>query len=112
MNNTEKNNSNIIKQNVKTTKDATTQTETQIEDKPPALPQKSARNGTETLYKDKRNIYIIMDSDRKFINFKELLLTEQEETNPVVISCGNIKRAEEILKTNQITTTTTTTILE
>ena len=102
MNNTEKNNSNIIKQNVKTTKDATTQTETQIEDKPPALPQKSARNGTETLYKDKRNIYIIMDSDRKFINFKELLLTEQEETNPVVISCGNIKRAEEILKTNQI----------
>ena len=35
MNNTEKNNSNIIKQNVKTTKDATTQTETQIEDKPP-----------------------------------------------------------------------------
>ena len=34
MNNTEKNNSNI-KQNVKTTKDATTQTETQIEDKPP-----------------------------------------------------------------------------
>ena len=102
MNNTEKNDSNIIKQNLKTTKDATTQTETQIEDKPPALPQKSARNGTETLYKDKRNIYIIMDSDRKFINFKELLLTEQEETNPVVISCGNIKRAEEILKTNQI----------
>ena len=91
MNNTEKNDSNIIKQNLKTTKDATTQTETQIEDKPPALPQKSARNGTETLYKDKRNIYIIMDSDRKFINFKELLLTEQEETNPVVISCGNIK---------------------
>ena len=36
MNNTEKNNSNIIKQNVKTTKDATTQTETQIEDKPPS----------------------------------------------------------------------------
>ena len=42
-----------------------------------------------------------MDSDRKFINFKELLLIEQEETNPVVIPCGNIKRAEEILKTNQ-----------
>ena len=32
MNNTEKNDSNIIKQNLKTTKDATTQTETQIED--------------------------------------------------------------------------------
>ena len=43
-----------------------------------------------------------MDSNRKFMNFKELLLTEEEETNPVVISCGNIKRAEEILKTNQI----------
>ena len=43
-----------------------------------------------------------MDSNRKFINFKELLLTEEEEeTNPVVIPCGNIKRAEEILKTNQ-----------
>ena len=43
-----------------------------------------------------------MDSNRKFINFKELLLTEGEETNPIVIPCGNIKRAEEILKTNQI----------
>ena len=37
-----------------------------------------------------------MDSNGKFINFKELLL---KETNPVVIPCGNIKRAEEI---NQI----------
>ena len=101
MNNTEKNNSNI-KQNVKTTKDATTQTETQIEDKPPALPEKLTNNDADALYKDKRNIYIIMDSNRKFINFKELLLTEEEEeTNPVVIPCGNIKRAEEILKTNQ-----------
>ena len=43
-----------------------------------------------------------MDSNRKFINFKELLLTKGEETNPTVIPCGNIKRAEEILKTNQI----------
>ena len=43
-----------------------------------------------------------MYSNRKFINFRELLLTEEEETNPVVIPCGNIKRAEEILKTNQI----------
>ena len=101
MNNTGKNNSNIIKQNVKTTKDATTQTETQTEDKPPTLPEKSLHNDTEALSKDKRNIYIIMDSNRKFINFKELLLTEEEETNPVVIPCGNIKRAEEILKTNQ-----------
>ena len=43
-----------------------------------------------------------LDSNRKFINFKELLLTEKEETNPVVIPCGNTKRAEEILKTKQI----------
>ena len=43
-----------------------------------------------------------MDSNRKFINFKELLLTEEKETNPVVIPCGNVKRAGEILKTNQI----------
>ena len=36
MNNTEKNNSKIIKQNLKTIKDATTQTETQIEGTPEA----------------------------------------------------------------------------
>ena len=101
-NHTEKNNSNIIIQNLKTAKDAITQRETQTEDKTPALPEKSAHNDTEALYKDKRNIYIIMDSNRKFINFKELLLTEEEETNPVVIPCGNVKRAGEILKTNQI----------
>ena len=57
MNDTEKNNSNIIKQNLKTTKDATTQTETQIEDKPPALSEKVTHNDTDALYKDKRNIY-------------------------------------------------------
>ena len=93
MNNTEKN----IRQNLKTTKDTTTQTETQIKEKTPALPQKLAHNDTDALYKDNRNICIIMDSNRKFINFKELLSTEEEETNPIVIPCGNIKRAEEIL---------------
>ena len=70
--------------------------------KPPAFPEKSAHNDTEALYKDKRTINIIMDSNRKFISFKGMLLTEEEETDPVVIPCGNIKRAEEILKTNQI----------
>ena len=84
MKNTEK---NIIRQNLKTTKDTTTQTETQIEEKTPALPEKLAHNDTDALYKDKRNIYIIMDSNRKFINFKELLSTEEEETNPIVIPC-------------------------
>ena len=52
MNNTEKNNSKIIKQNLKTTKDATTQTETQIEDKPPAFPEKLTNNDTDALYKE------------------------------------------------------------
>ena len=42
-----------------------------------------------------------MDSNRKFINFQEVLLTE-EETNPIVIPCGNIKRAEEILKKTKL----------
>ena len=83
MNNTEKNNSNIIKQNVKTTKDATTQTETQIEDKPPTLSEKSAHNDTEALYKDKRNIYIIMDSNRKFINFKEVIKRNKPSSYPM-----------------------------
>ena len=87
---------------MKTTKDATTQTETEIEDKLPTRPEKLAHNDADTLYKDKRNIYIIINSNRKFINFKELLLTEEEETNPIVIPCGNIKRTEEFLKTNQI----------
>ena len=41
-----------------------------------------------------------MDLNRKFISFKGMLLTEEEETDPVVIPCENIKRAEEILKTN------------
>ena len=98
MNNTEKNNSNIIKQNVKTTKDATTQTETQIEDKPPHF-QRSQHTMIQRHY---IKIKETLDSNRKFINFKELLLTEKEETNPVVILCGNTKRAEEILKTKQI----------
>ena len=52
MNNTEKNNSNIIKQNLKITKDATTQTETQIEDKPLAFPEKLTNNDTDALYKE------------------------------------------------------------
>ena len=58
MKRTEKNNSNIIKKNVKTTIDATTQTETQTEDKPLTLPEKSAHNDTEALYKDNKERYI------------------------------------------------------
>ena len=58
MKRTEKSNSNIIKKNVKTTIDATTQTETQTEDKPLTLPEKSAHNDTEALYKDNKERYI------------------------------------------------------
>ena len=53
MNNSEKNNNNINKQNLKITKEATIQTETQIEDKPPALFGKLAHNDTDALYKVK-----------------------------------------------------------
>ena len=82
-NHTEKNNSNIIIQNLKTAKDAITQRETQTEDKTPALPEKSAHNDTEALYKDKRNIYIIMDSNRKFINFKEVIKRNKPSSYPM-----------------------------
>ena len=86
---------------MKTTNYATTQTETQIEDKSPHL-HRSQHTVIQRHYIKIRETYIIMDSNRKCINFKELLLTEEEETNPVVIPCGNVKRAGEILKTNQI----------
>ena len=86
---------------MKTTNYATTQTETQIEDKSPHL-HRSQHTVIQRHYIKIRETYIIMDSNRKCINFKEPLLIEEEETNPVVIPCGNIKRAEEILKTNQI----------
>ena len=96
----EKNNSNI-KQNVKTTKMQLPKQKHKQKSNPPHF-QRSQYTMIQALYKNKRNIYIIMDSNRKFINFKELLLTEEKETNPAVIPCGNVKRAGEILKTNQI----------
>ena len=99
MYNTDKSHSNIIKQNLKTTNDATTQTETQIEDKPPHF-QRCQHTMIQRRYIKIKETYILMDSNGKLINFKEPLLTEEEETNPVVIPCGNIKRAEEILKIN------------
>lgn len=46
----------------------------------------------------KVKIYII-DSNREVINFEELLLTDREtnETTPIVIPRGNLKRVENIL---------------
>ena len=78
MYNTDKSNSNIIKQNLKTTNDATTQTETQLQDKPPHF-QRSQHTMIQRRYIKIKETYILMDSNGKLINFKELLLTEEEE---------------------------------
>ena len=60
---------------------------------------------TEILDKDKGNLYIIMDPNRKFINFKEVLTGEfNNELTPIVIPCGNIRKAESILNSAQIST--------
>ena len=43
-----------------------------------------------------------MHSNRKFINFKELIAGEY--ATPVAIPCGNIRKAESILNSTQIST--------
>ena len=50
------------------------------------------------------NIFIIMDSDRKFICFKKLLAEELSDQNPSIITipCGNINKARNILKPHNI----------
>ena len=46
-----------------------------------------------------------MGSNRKFINFKELLTGEfNNELTPIVMLCGNIRTAESILNSTQIST--------
>ena len=58
---------------------------------------------TDTLDKGKGNLYKIMDSNRKFINFKKMLAGEfNNDLTPVVIRCGNIRKAESILNSTQI----------
>ena len=60
---------------------------------------------TDILDKGKDNIYVIMDSNRMFINFKELLAGEfNNKLTPIVIPCGNIRKAESILNSTQIST--------
>ena len=55
------------------------------------------------LDKGKGNLYLIMDSNTKFINFKELLAGEfDNKLTPIVIPCGNIRKAESILTSNQM----------
>ena len=43
-----------------------------------------------------------MDSNRKFINFKELLPEENPNGSITVITCGNVNSAENILKSSKI----------
>ena len=57
---------------------------------------------TGILDKGKGNLYIMMHSNRKFINFKELIAGEY--ATPVAIPCGNIRKAESILNSTQIST--------
>ena len=55
------------------------------------------------LGKGKGNLYVIMDSNTKFINFKELLAGEfDNKLTPIVIPCGNIRKAESILTSKQM----------
>ena len=51
-----------------------------------------------------RNIFIITDSNRKFICFKKLLAEELSDQNPSIITipCGNINKARNILKSHNI----------
>ena len=57
------------------------------------------------LDKGKDNLCVIMDSNRKFINFKKLLAGEfDNKLTPILIPCGNIRKAESILTSSQINT--------
>ena len=63
----------------------------------------SEQNSYPNENQQKENIYIIMDSNRKFINFRDLLQEEtRQENSVIVIPCGNIKKAENILQTSEI----------
>ena len=60
---------------------------------------------TDILDKGKGNLYVIMDSNSKFINLKELLAGEfNNKLTLIVILCGNIRKDESILNSTQIST--------
>ena len=51
-----------------------------------------------------RNIVILMDSNRKFIDSRELLSNETEDgVQIVVIPCGNVRKAETLMNSPKIT---------
>ena len=67
-----------------------------------AMTTQTQPEDTYTLDKGKGNLYIIIDSNRNFINFKELLAGEfNNQLTPIVIPCGNIRKAESILNSTK-----------
>ena len=51
-----------------------------------------------------QNIVILMDSNRKFIDYRELLSNETEDgAQIVVIPCGNVRKAETLMNSPKIT---------
>ena len=53
---------------------------------------------TDSLDKGKGNLYVIMDSNRKFINFKELLAGEfNNKLTPIVTQCDNWGWVEKVI---------------
>ena len=89
------NNRVSIKQNTNATKNSATQS--QITKKQPSVsPPNSVESKLQSTNADtieKSSIFIIMDSNRKLVNFKELLSDrETNETTPTVIPCVNLNK--------------------
>ena len=51
---------------------------------------------------NEKNMVVIMDSNRKFINFNQLLGGNLKKGKLIVIPCSNITSAEKILESHQI----------
>ena len=60
------------------------------------------QTGNQPIENKAGNIFIIMDSNRKFICFKKLLAEELYDPNKSIITipCGNINKARNILKSH------------
>ena len=82
-----------------------TSTTTQVQ--PNTIQRNTSSNlkDIDSLDKGKGNLHIIIDSNRKFTNFKELLAGEfSNELTPIVIPCRNITKTESISNFTQIIT--------
>ena len=51
---------------------------------------------------NEKNIVVIMDSNRKFLNFNQLLGRNLKKGKVMAIPCSNITTAEKILESHQI----------